>query len=548
MTTTTTNAYLGWATRGARGGQAAPIPGRTDMVPNNAGGWGFALSDTERLDRFLVLGSEGGTYYVNQEALTTQNAAVLLRALAQDGPATVARIVDISEAGRAPKNTPALFALALALRAPEAATRQAAEAALPRVARTGTHLLQLAAMLHALGGWSRSRRRALGAWFTTREPAALGWQALKYAQRDGFALRDVLRLAHPKAPTPGHAAVFDWICGRKPADPAALPATLAARDTLHRAVEAAPAEARAALAAAMVAHHNLPREAVPSAMLATAEVWRALLPSMPMMALLRGLAVLTRLGVLAEDAAETAFVAARLADSEAVRRARLHPFQVFLAAHTYARGHGLRGQAKWTPVPSIIDALEACFDASFGGLAPTGQHLLVAIDVSGSMSMPAQGAPVSCADAAAAMAVAITRREPNATVLTFDTKVRLVLHDTHRLKVSDLLGEMGGGTDLAQPVLWARAQGLAFDGIVVLTDNETWAGHTHPAEALAEYRRTINPAVKLVCCAMAANHANVVDPTDAGSLGIAGLDAAVPALVAEFLGQAAPALAEDDDA
>ena len=83
------------------------------------------------------------------------------------------------------------------------------------------------------------------------------------------------------------------------------------------------------------------------------------------------------------------------------------------------------------------------------------------------------------------------------------------------------------------------------DGIVVLTDNETWAGREHPAQALENYRRRVNPAVRLVVAAMAANHANVVDPTDANSLGIAGLDAAVPALVAYFLGLPAPAAEEE---
>jgi len=544
------NAYARWAARARSGGQAAPIPGRTDMVPNNAGGYGFVLDDAARLDRFLILGSEGGTYYVNEAALTAQNAGVLLRCLAADGPGTVARIVAISEGGRAPRNTAALFALALALRATDAATRRAAEAALPRVARTGTHLLQLVGMLDALGGWSRSRRRAVGAWFAARDADALAWQALKYAHREGFSLRDVLRLAHPLPCTPAHAAVFDWICGRQARDPSLLPQSLGVRDLLHASLQAAAAvgepEARASMAAALLAVADLPREALPSEVLDAPEVWRALLPRMPMTALLRSLAVLTRRGVLAGGAPEAEAVARRLTDPAAVARALLHPFQVFLAAYTYAGGRGLRGRGSWTPVPEIVAALETCFDASFGTLTPTGKRLLVAVDVSGSMSMPAFGAPVSCADAAAAMAVALTRQEPNATLVTFDTAVQSVVHDTAGLAVRHLAGVRGGGTDAAQPLLWARAERLAFDGIVVLTDHETWVGRQHAAEALAAYRRAINPAARLVCCAMAANHANVVDPEDAGSLGIAGLDAAAPALVADFLGLAAGAPVEEE--
>ena len=46
--------------------QGLPIPGR-DMVENNAGGFVFKLDEWKQLERFLILGSEGGTYYVSAE-------------------------------------------------------------------------------------------------------------------------------------------------------------------------------------------------------------------------------------------------------------------------------------------------------------------------------------------------------------------------------------------------------------------------------------------------------------------------------------------------
>src|SRR5204862_5983318 len=36
-------------------------------------------------------------------------------------------------------------------------------------------------------------------------------QAVKYQQRDGWSHSDLLRLAHPKAPSREHEAVFRWI-------------------------------------------------------------------------------------------------------------------------------------------------------------------------------------------------------------------------------------------------------------------------------------------------------------------------------------------------
>ena len=81
--------------------QHAPIA-RT--VPNSADGHAFPIDDWARLDRFLVLGSEGGSYYAGQAALTRDNAQAVLRAIAADGERAVSRIVAVSEDGRAPKN------------------------------------------------------------------------------------------------------------------------------------------------------------------------------------------------------------------------------------------------------------------------------------------------------------------------------------------------------------------------------------------------------------------------------------------------------------
>ena len=58
--------------------QSEPIPG-TGQVPNSAGGYAWPVSEWDRLDRFLVLGSEGGTFYVRERQLTIENARVVLR-------------------------------------------------------------------------------------------------------------------------------------------------------------------------------------------------------------------------------------------------------------------------------------------------------------------------------------------------------------------------------------------------------------------------------------------------------------------------------------
>src|SRR5262249_56545899 len=112
------------------------------QVPNSAVGFAGEVDDWARPRRFLILGSEGGSSYVAEWALTRENAEAVERRIREDGKRAVAEIVRVSEEGRAPKNDPALFALAMAAGLGDEATRRAALEAMPRVARTGTHLFR----------------------------------------------------------------------------------------------------------------------------------------------------------------------------------------------------------------------------------------------------------------------------------------------------------------------------------------------------------------------------------------------------------------------
>jgi 60 kDa SS-A/Ro ribonucleoprotein len=91
-----------------------------------------------------------------------------------------------------------------------------------------------------------------------------------------------------------------------------------------------------------------------------------------------------------------------------------------------------------------------------------------------------------------------------------------------------------GGTDCAAPILWAHEHGKAYDTFQVYTDNETWAGSIHPHEALRRYRERTGIDARLVVAGMTANDVSIADPSDPGMLDVAGFDAAVPSLIADF--------------
>jgi 60 kDa SS-A/Ro ribonucleoprotein len=523
-----------------RGGQRAPMAGaRTPQVENSAGGHTWAADIWSRLDRFLVLGSDGGTYYARPQAKALEELAAVEAALAADGVQAVARICAISAGGRAPRNDAAILALAVALKRGDAATRKAAAAAVPRICRTGTHLFQLATAVDQLGGWGRTTRRAFAGWYAA-DPTRLALQGVKYAQRDGWSHRDLLRKTHARPPSSEHDALYGWMCRgfpdglpkRTPDGALALPWAAAKAQRVGRAGEVV----------ALIESHGLPREAVPTRWLAKPSVWRALLLSgrgMPMTAMLRNLATMTRVGVFDADEAALDAVTSGLADAERLRRARVHPLSILVALNTYRSGKGRRGSSTWTPHARILDALDQAFDLSFQAVEPTGKRHLLAIDVSGSMgwSEIAGMTGVTPRVGAAAMAMAALRTERRSQVLAFSH--RLVPVDlSARMRLDRVMDTMArvpmGGTDCALPMLHAIERKLAVDVFVVYTDSETWHGEVHPAEALRRYRQAMGIDAKLIVVGMVSNGFTIADPDDPGMLDVVGFDTAAPALMAEF--------------
>ena len=537
--------------------QSAPIHG-SDQVPNSAGGYAWAVDEWTRLRRFLILGSEGGSYYASEQKLTRQNANAVVDCIRADGARAVAEIVAVSRDGRAPKNDPAIFALAMAAGLGDEPTRRAALDALPQVCRTGTHLFQFVTFVEGFRGWGRSLRRAVARWYAERAVDRVAYQAVKYRNREGVTHRDVLRLAHPAQrvstgnPTvdvsPEHARLFEWIVRGGETD--GLPAIV---EGYTRAQVASRPKASASL----IREYRLPREAVRTEHLTSPVVWEALLDDMPMTALIRNLATMTRVGLIAQGSTATSTVVAQLGDVDRIRRARIHPIAVLAALRTYAAGQGVRGRGSWNPIRQVVDALDAAFYTAFGNVEPTGKRMLLALDVSGSMASGwVAGVPnLSPRDAAAALALVAASVEPTSEIVGFfagrggwrsggrrqwyggadgitplSISPRQRMDDAVRM-VTDL---PFGGTDCALPMRYAQKQGLLIDTFVVLTDSETWAGDIHPSTALREYRNATGIDARVVVVGMVSNGFSIADPTDPGMLDVVGFDTATPQLISDF--------------
>ncbi|MDH6199054.1 60 kDa SS-A/Ro ribonucleoprotein [Mycobacterium frederiksbergense] len=543
-------------------------PATSKQKLNAAGGYTFSIDDWSRVHRFLTLGTDGGTYYASAADLTRDNAEVVLRVAAADPIALVNRIVEVSEAGRAPRPNPALFALAIAASVDDVEGRRAALAALPRVARTGTHLFLFAGYVEQFRGWGPTLRRAVGRWYTDGPVDRLAYQLVKYRRRAGWTHRDLLRLASPSGVVdPARRMALNWATGKGLGDYAQAPARLtgaqlrAGQRTAVRPVlstDAVPeelaiiADFEDAQAASTAGHwveiigrgNGMSWEMLPDAALLQPAVWEALIAhGMPQTALMRQLPRLTRLGLLSGAVGET--VAGQLADPGRLAGARVHPVNVLVAQRTYASGRGARGRDTWTPVPRIVDALDAAFYAAYGAVRPSGMRTLLALDVSGSMGVPVSGLPISCREASAALALVTAATEPRHRIIGFtagrggypatavtelDIGPRRRLDDVCRYTA----GLPMGATDCALPMVWALHNRVKVDTFHIYTDNETWYGQIHPHQALELYRQKMGIDARLVVVAMTGTRNSIADPADPRQLDIVGFDSAVPTLLADF--------------
>lgn len=519
---------------------------RPDQVMNAAGGAVFAVTPLIRLRRFLTLGTSGGSYYVGEHDLTRDTAQVVVNYAETDPEALVQEIVAVSQAGRAPKNDQALFALAIAASLADDDGKKMALAALPLVARTGTHLFQFAGYVEQFRGWGRGLRKAVGAWYTDKPVPELAYQVAKYQNRQGWGHRDLLRLSHPATDTASRKALFDWVCGRD-ADLSELP-------IIEAFVKAH--EPGTNLPELILNTQGLSWEMLPSERLNDADVWAALLAKgLPQTALMRQLPRLTNLGLLSPFGDHLTAVTAQLTDMGRLRSARVHPINVLIAQRTYSGGQSLRGSSTWTPVSQVTDALDTAFYQAFGAVPSTNQRHLLALDVSGSMTQAVSGMPLSCREASAALALVTANVEPKHQIVGFtagaartsysrygsrwaDNTALTPLNISSRMRLNDAISVVSrlsfGGTDCALPITEALKNKTVVDVFSVYTDNETWAGSIHPFQALRQYREQVNPLAKLVVVGMTSSPFSIADPSDAGMLDIAGFDSATPNLIADF--------------
>lgn len=513
----------------------APVKEQTkpNQVVNNTGGYVFTVTPQARIERFLVLGTDGGTYYVGERDLTKQNVDFLRQMLKSDPNFVISKAVEISAGGRAKSNSPALFVLALAMNT-DGVDKTKVTDALTKVARNSTHVFEYTQYLENLGGWGRAKRNSVANWYQSKSDKALATQVVKYRQRNGWTHRDLFRLAHPKNIDQN---IGNFVLGKyESGGPSILEGFMKVQSAtkIDEVVK-------------IVLEYGLPWETVPTQFHKELKLWRSLFDAdlLGQTALLRNVTRFAKLGAF-NDLLFASNFAQRLSDSVRIESGKIHPISYLNASVVYNDGQVNRRNTDmwyvernktWDVNSKVAAALDAGFYSAFKTLEPADMRTMLALDVSSSMSSAAAaGTDLTAAQVSGAMAMFITRTEPYSMIRGFSNTFKdlgISENDSLSTVMNKVQRQNFGSTNISLPMKWAMENGVEIDTFIVITDNEVNTGK-QPYQVLQQYRKQSGVDAKLAVMAVTATNFTVADPSDRGSMDFCGFDSNVPRVLADF--------------
>ena len=443
---------------------------------NEAGGVACALSPKHQLAQLAATGCLNSTFYAQAQ---DQLDAVMALAAEVD-PVFVAKTAVYARRAGHMKDMPALLAATLAKRDVALLAK-----VFDRVIDNGKMLRNFVQMLRsgAVGRKSLGTRpkKLVQQWLLQASEA----QLLNAAVGNTPSLADVVKMVHPKPAEAWRAAWFAWLIDR-PYAFEALPPVTQAFERFKR-------------------DRTLDLPGVPFQMLTAlgldAQAWACIAQRGSWQMVRQNLNTLARHGVfalpgLADD------VAAKLRDPQAVAKARVLPYQLMAAC-----------TAAGAEVPQAVkEALQDAMELALANVPQFEGRVVVCPDVSGSMGSPVTGhrgsatTAVRCIDVAALVAAAVLRRNADARVLPFETKVvplALNPRDSVMTNAAKLAAVGGGGTSCSAPLALLNREKAQADLVVLVSDNESWADRargraTATMQEWAAFKAR-NPKARLAC-------------------------------------------------
>lgn len=450
------------------------IPAATAV--NEAGGSAYAFSDRHALAQYAATGCLNSTFYASAEDQ-------LKKALA------LAQVVDVRFIAQTAifcrerafmKDMPALLLAVVANKDP-----QLLRSVFNRVIDNGKMLRNFVQILRS----GVVGRKSLG---TVPKKLVQEWLdkqtdegVFKASVGQSPSLADIIKMVHPKPASKSRQALYGYLINRR-YDATVLP-------DLVKQFEAYKKDKS-------VAVPNVPFQMLTALGLGKSE-WTEIARNAPWQTTRMNLNTFARHEVF-EDNEMASLVANRLRTPDAIRNAKVFPYQLMAAF--------LAADAK---VPKVVTgAIQDAMEIAIENVPQIQGKIYVCPDVSGSMSSPVTGfrkgstTAVRCIDVAALTAASIMRKNPETEVLPFEQDVvdlELNERDSVLTNAAKLAAVGGGGTKCSAPLARLNSQKAKGDLVVFVSDNQSWMD-SRPlvgTETMHEWNvfKERNPKARLVC-------------------------------------------------
>jgi 60 kDa SS-A/Ro ribonucleoprotein len=414
---------------------------------NEAGGCAYALQPEHALAQMSVTGCINGVYYANAE----QQLDKVLLYTAAVAPEFIAKTAIYSRTNGFMKDMPALLCAVLACKD------------IVLLKKVFDRVIDNSKMLRNFVQIMRSGvtgRKSLGSapkkliieWLDHQSDTSI----FNASIGNDPSLADIIKMVHPSPQNKVREALYAYIIGKE-YNQSEIPQIVKEYELFKKDMTSKIPDIPFQFLTSLDLPHN---------------AWRTIARNASWQMTRMNLNTFLRHGVF-EDRELTHVIAQRLRDPDAIRKAKVFPYQL-LSAFKMTGGD--------IPV-KVRNALQDALEIAIENVPVINGKVYVCLDVSGSMRSPVTGyrkgatSNVQCIDVASLIAAAIVRKNPDAEVIPFSDdvmKVTINARDSVMTNAKILSSLPSGGTCCSSPLAFLNKKRKDGDYIIMVSDNESW--------------------------------------------------------------------------
>ena len=443
---------------------------------NEAGGQAYSMSDKAALAQYAMTGCFNGTYYTSDQDQLNKTLE-----LAKKVPAEfLAKLAVYARQKGMMKDAPAILAAVVAGKDSELLTKIFSRVVdNPKMLRNFVQVIRSGVTgRKSLGTRPKKLIQAYLEGLTDE-------QLFKADVGNDPSLQDIIKMVHPRPSTKQRNAMFAYLLNKE----------YNKRDLnkLAKQFEAFKKDMTGEIP-------DVPFQMLTALPLTDAH-WKTIASNATWTQIRMNLNTFARHNAL-QDQELVAALAEKLVDPEQIKRAKVFPYQLFTAFQNID-----------ATIPTKLSmALQRAAETACANIPEIKGQVYVMVDVSGSMASPVTGnrgtvsTKMRCIDVAALVGAAILRKNPEAKIIPFDTRVhaaKMNPMDSIMTNAAYLAKFGGGGTNCSLPLEQLNHVGAKGDLVIYVSDNESWmdTGRYNATSTMTAWNKfkARNPNAKLVC-------------------------------------------------